>query len=84
MSMAPQLHIYLDCFKLNQTIGREPFYYKTPDDILHKLLQAKMFTIVDYSEEYYHIKLDEASSFLTTLVPLLVDLDPSGCHLSWL
>ena len=36
------------------------------DDIFHKLSQAKMFTILDFSKGCYHMELDDACSFITT------------------
>ena len=63
----PLLPIPLDPCDFNQATVREPFYFRTSDDIFHKLSQAKMFTIVYFSMGYHHIELDEASSFPTTL-----------------
>ena len=49
-----------------QAIARESFYYRTADEVFHKLSQVKMYPIVDLSMGYYHKELDEARSFLTT------------------
>ena len=50
----PQLHICLDPSNINLATVREPFYYKTPDAILQKLSQVKMFTTVDFSKTNHH------------------------------
>jgi len=36
------------------------------DEILPRLANAKVFTVLDAKDGFYHVKLDEASSFLTT------------------
>eukprot|EP00112_Aurelia_sp_Birch-Aquarium-sp1_P025746 Seg874.2 transcript_id=Seg874.2/GoldUCD/mRNA.D3Y31 product="Retrovirus-related Pol polyprotein from transposon 17.6" protein_id=Seg874.2/GoldUCD/D3Y31 len=36
------------------------------DDILPKLHNAKVFSVLDLKSGYWHVKLDEESSFLTT------------------
>ena len=36
------------------------------DDIIHKLLQAKMFTIADFFRGYWHMEFDKTSYFSTT------------------
>jgi len=38
----------------------------TLDEILPRLSKAKVFTVLDAKDGFYHVKLDEASSFLTT------------------
>ena len=48
----PQLGICVDPFYLFQVIARVPFYYRTQDVIFHKLVQAMMLTIVDFSKGY--------------------------------
>ena len=62
---------YLDPSSLKWERNRKLFYYGISDDIFHKLPQARMFTIVDFSKGYYHIKHDKAVSFLTTFNTLL-------------
>ena len=46
----------------------------TFDDVLPKLLNAKVFSKIDVKEAYWHIKLEEASSKLTTMIT------PYGCY----
>ena len=62
----PQMCICLDSYNLNPAIDWERSYYRTPGYILHQVSQAMMFTTVDFSKGFYHIKLNEASSFLIT------------------
>ena len=59
----PQLHICLDLSNLSQAIARAPFYYRTRDNIFHKLSQALMLTTVDFNRGYCHSELDVAGSF---------------------
>ena len=80
----PQLCICLHPSNLNQIIARDTFYYRTPDDIFHKLSQTKKITIVHFNKGYYHIKLDEASPFLTTFNTTFGRFWFPKCHLTWL
>ena len=47
-------------------IVHEPYYFKTPEDIAHLLVEACVMTVCDCKKGYWHQQLDEASSFLTT------------------
>ena len=38
----------------------------TLEEILPKLANAKVFSVLDAKDGFYHVKLDEESSFLTT------------------
>ena len=53
-----KLRICLDPTNINKAIVREPYHFKTPEDIVHLLANCK--------KGYWHQQLDEASSFLTT------------------
>ena len=44
---------------------REPYHFKTPDDISHLLADTCIFTVCDCKKGYWHQLLDEASSYLT-------------------
>ena len=46
---------------------REPYHFKTPEDIAHLLVDACIITVCDCKKGYWHQQLDEDSSFLTTL-----------------
>ena len=61
-----KLRICLDPTNLNKVIVREPYHFKTPEDIAHLLSDACIMTVCDCKKGYWHQQLDEASSFLTT------------------
>ena len=61
-----KLHICLDPTNLNKAITREPYHFRTPEDIAHLLVDACIMTVCNCKKDYWHQKLDEASSFLTT------------------
>ena len=62
----PKLQICLDPTNLNKAIVREPYHFKTPEDISHLLADATELTVLDCKKGYWHQELDEASSYLTT------------------
>ena len=62
----PKLHICLDPTNLNKAIIREPYHFKTPEDISHLLANSTVMTILDCKKGYWHQELDKASSYLTT------------------
>ena len=61
-----KLRICIDPRNLNQAIMREHYPLPTIDDITHKLTGAKVFSVLDAKCGYWHLRLDEASSKLTT------------------
>ena len=61
----PKLCICLDPTNLNKAIIREPYHFKTPEDISH-LLANSVMTVLDCKKGYWHQWLDEVSSYLTT------------------
>ena len=61
-----KLCICLDPTNLNKAITREPYHFRTPEDIAHLLVDAYIMVVCDCKKGYWHQKLDEASSFLTT------------------
>ena len=61
------IRICLDPIPLNQALKREHFKLPTLEDILPKLHGAKLFCKVDVKQAYLHVRLDEESSFLTTM-----------------
>ena len=61
-----KLHICLDPTNLNKVITKEPYHFRTPKDIAHLLADACIMTVCNCKKGYWHQKLDEASSFLTT------------------
>ena len=62
----PKLQICLDPTNLNKAIVREPYHFKTPEDIAHLLADATVLTVLDCKKGYWHQQLDEESSYLTT------------------
>ena len=60
-----KLWICLDPNNLNKVIMREPYHFKTPEDIAHLLAGACTMSVCDCKKGYWHQELDEASSFLT-------------------
>ena len=56
----------MDPTNLNKTIVREPYHFRTPEDIAHLLAEACVMTVCNCKKGYWHQKLDEASSYLTT------------------
>ena len=51
---------------LNKTIKRPHYPLPTIEDILPKLTNAKVFSVLDEQIGFWQIELDESSSFLTT------------------
>ena len=60
------LRICLDPKDLNKAILREHYPLPTIEDIATRLHGAKVFTILDVSKGFWHVPLDEPSSFITT------------------
>ena len=61
-----KLCICLDPTNLNETIIREPYHFRMPEDIAHLLADTCIMTVCNCKKGYWHQKLDEASSYLTT------------------
>ena len=60
------LRICLDPQDLNKAILREHYPLPTIEEIATRLHGAKVFTILDVHKGFWHVPLDESSSFLTT------------------
>ena len=56
----------MDPTNLNKAIIREPYHFKTPEDIAHLIAGACTMTVLDSCKDYWHQQLDEQSSYLTT------------------
>ena len=67
-SANPKLRICLDPTNLNKAIIREPYHFKTPEDIAHLIVGACTMTVLDCCKGYWHQQLDEQSSYLTTFI----------------
>ena len=62
----PKLRICLDPTNLNKAIIREPYHFKTPEDISHLVANSTVMTVLDCKKGYWHQEVYEASSYLTT------------------
>ena len=61
-----KLRICLDPTNLKKAIVRESYHFQTPEDLAHLLADACVLSVHDCKKAYWHLELDEASSFLTT------------------
>ena len=61
-----KLHICLDPKPLNKAIMCEPYMTCTPNDVYHKLANAKYITVIDFKKSFWQFVLDEETSYLTT------------------
>ena len=72
-----KLRICIDPKHLNQNIKRRHYTLPTIEDLLHDLSKAKIFSVVDAKNGFWHVELDDESSYLTTFNT------PFGCY-RWL
>ena len=61
-----KLRLCLDPKDLNKAIQREHYPLPTIEDVATRLHGAKVFTKLDVRNGFWHVRLDEDSSFLTT------------------
>ena len=61
-----KLRLCLDPKDLNKAIQREHYPLPTIEDVATRLHGAKVFTKLDVRNGFWHVRLDEESSFLTT------------------
>ena len=61
-----KLRICLDPKDLNRAIQRKNYQLPTVEDIATRLHGAKVFIIMDVKNGFWHVSLDEESSYLTT------------------
>ena len=61
-----KLRVCIDLKPLNKALKREHYHLQVLDDVLPCLNKAKVFTKLDLASAFWHIQLDEESSFLTT------------------
>ena len=61
------LRICIDPQSLNVALKREHFKLPTFDDVLPQLTDAKIFSRLDVQSAFWHVRLDEESSLLTTM-----------------
>ena len=62
------LRICIDPQPLNAVLTWEHFKMPTLDDVLPSLHNARVFTKLDVKEAFWHVRLDEQSSLLTTMI----------------
>ena len=72
-----KLRICIDPKHLNQNNKRRHYTLPTIEDLLHDLSKAKIFSVVDAKNGFWHVELDDESSYLTTFNT------PFGCY-RWL
>ena len=58
----------IDPKPLNQVLHRNHYPLPTIDDVLPLLSKARVFTVLDAKNGFWHIQLDEPSSLATTFV----------------
>ena len=61
-----KLRVCIDSKHLNQYIKRSHYPLPTIDDLLPQLSISKVFSVVDAMNGFWHVHLDEESSYLTT------------------
>ena len=59
-----KLGICLDSVNLHKVLMREPYHFKTLEDIPNLLVDACIMPVCDCKKGYWHQQLDEASSFI--------------------
>jgi len=52
---------------LNKALLRSHFQIPTIEEIIPEITNAKIFIVLDAKDVHWQIKLDEASSYLTTV-----------------
>jgi len=60
------IRVCIDPRPLNKALRREHYQLPTLEDVLPQLSKARIISTVDLKAGYWHVKLDEASSRLTT------------------
>ena len=61
-----KIRLYIDPKPLNKALKRSYYLLPVIDDLLPKLTNARVFTVVDAKNGFWHVHLDEHSSLLTT------------------
>ena len=63
-----KLRLCIDPQPLNIALKREHYKLPTFEDVLPELSKARIFSKMDVQEAFWHVKLDETSSYLTTMI----------------
>ena len=61
-----KLRVCIDPKPLNKALKRSHYPLPVIDDLLPNLSKAKVFSVCDVKNGFWHVELDEASSYLTT------------------
>ena len=61
-----KLRVCIDPKPLNKALKRSHYPLPVIDDLLPDLSKAKVFSVCDVKNGFWHVELDEASSYLTT------------------
>ena len=61
-----KLCISLYSTNCNKVIIRQPYHFKTPENIAHLIAESSIMSVCECKKGYWHQELDEASSFMTT------------------
>lgn len=61
-----KLRICLDPSNLNKVVKRPRFPLPTIEEVIPKLCKARIFSLLDASNGYWQVELDDESSYLTT------------------
>ena len=61
-----KLRTCIDPTDLNKAIKRPRFHLPTIDEVLPQLKNARLFSVMDASNGFWHVELDHESSLLTT------------------
>ena len=62
-----KMRVCLDPSNLKKATTREPYYYRTIENLIPELHTAKYFTIINMKYGFWQVALDKASSLPTTL-----------------
>lgn len=73
------LWLCLDPKDLNKAVKRNHWYTRTIDDVPPELAGSKYFSLPDAKSGYWHVPLDEVSSFLTTFNSTCLGASIDGC-----
>lgn len=61
-----KIRLCIDSKPLNKVLKRNHYFLPVIDDLLPRLANAKVFSVVDAKNGFWHVPLDAESSYLTT------------------
>ena len=77
-----KLRICRDPSDLNRAIRRENYQLPTIENIAKRLHGAKVFTVLDVRHGFWHVRLDDRSSYLQPSTRLLAGVGTNACRLA--